>query len=309
MAPAEFLDDADFLDEPPRRKSALSSGCLILIILLGGGVVVSPCLIALLLPAVQQAREAARRTQVRNQMKQMGLAFHNFHDVHNHFPPFSARDAAQLLELGGADWETQFACPGCQRPVNALGREAGQPKTCPHCRTVTNVPELGPHHSWMTLLLPYLDRQPLYQLVDLKADWKSPANAIPFATREPLFLNPSEDGSRTAPEGYALSHFAANSHVIRNDHPMSIAAMTDGTSNTILMSQVHDGFRPWGDPSNHRDPANGLGGGPDAFGSPHTRGAHVLMADGSVRFVSNNTSPEILKALGTPAGNENVTLP
>jgi prepilin-type N-terminal cleavage/methylation domain-containing protein/prepilin-type processing-associated H-X9-DG protein len=71
-------------------------------------------LIALLLPAVQQAREAARRTQCKNNLKQMGLALHNYHDVYNMFPPGGIASSAGGW---GASWYMRILPYVDQAPV------------------------------------------------------------------------------------------------------------------------------------------------------------------------------------------------
>jgi prepilin-type processing-associated H-X9-DG protein len=122
-------------------------------------------LIALLLPAVQQAREAARRTQCKNNLKQIGLALHNYHDVHLTFPP-----------------------------VTVWVRNGG---------TVPEVPNDGNHLGWGTMILPFIDQGNLYNQIDHTVLWNDINRQItvpPGASQHwaetvlSVFLCPSDTG-------------------------------------------------------------------------------------------------------------------
>ncbi|MCI0360853.1 MAG: DUF1559 domain-containing protein [Planctomycetaceae bacterium] len=78
---------------PPAAGSGMGGGTVALIVVLGILVLMCPCGIALLLPAVQAAREAARRTSSANNLKQIGIAIHNYHDTHGAYPPAVVTDA------------------------------------------------------------------------------------------------------------------------------------------------------------------------------------------------------------------------
>ena len=177
-------------------------------------------LIALLLPAVQQAREAARRSQCRNNIKQIGLALHNYHDAHKQFPP------------GGI-------CLGdCSSTASA---DVDDPRA-----TAWGA-------SWVTMILPYIDQGPLYNLYNFSAT----SNSNSTATREKLVVMtcPSHLAG-TMYGNYAKVTYGGNFGV---DTPMSraqnipqyrgifnagaqwgarMADITDGTSTTLLLGEM-----------------------------------------------------------------------
>ena len=289
-------------------------------------------LIALLLPAVQQAREAARRTQCKNNLKQLGIALHNYHDVHRVFPP-------SRLNVGFHGGPV-YATPRPARYKNATG--------------------------W-TLLLPFIEQGNLYQQYDHNqaASWAygdygmySPgevagnpdnnyaivktkiagllcptdaSNAYNYPSMDRYYsvsaTNPG--GARTNYDfntwygeyyyqGYSYVHLPQeNRPIFHTDYSTDIAAIRDGTSNTVAVTEtireVWNGVPPaWGHAGhvqvgidlqwyginvwvyNNNDPAYlfmkkvGRLANWATAGSLHTGGCQALLADGSVRFLSEN---------------------
>lgn len=88
-------------------------------------------------------------------------------------------------------------------------------------------------------------------------------------------------------------------HVLRRDRASRRAGLGDA-SNTILAGEVGEGFKPWGDPTNLRDPGLGVNKVPGGFGGPLGSGANFVFMDGSVRFLRDTTSLEVLRRLSLP---------
>jgi hypothetical protein len=203
-------------------------------------------------------RLAARRSQSKSNLKQLGLAFWNFHD----------------------DKATQ-----------------GFPESITH----SDQGEL--RHGWATALLPYIDQVPLYEKIRLKLVWSAAENRPVFQQKISQYSNPAISKLEDE-KGYAMIHYAGNSLVLQPGRKRPIKEITDGTSNTILAGEVNANFKPWGKPGNCRNPQLGINKSPNGFGSPFLGGAQFLLADGSVRFVSENIDPKVLNALATPQGGE-----
>ena len=132
---------------PGSRRRGRSAFTLIELLVV---IAIIAILIALLLPAVQQAREAARRTQCRNNLHQLGLAMHNYHDVYQVFAP--------------SVWQSDWGYAG---------------------DSWTNADK----GNYFVRLLPYIDQAPLYNQIDFNRPAQNPAEACPGQPQRPLSLD------------------------------------------------------------------------------------------------------------------------
>ncbi|MCL2624253.1 MAG: DUF1559 domain-containing protein [Planctomycetaceae bacterium] len=107
--------------------------------------------------------------------------------------------------------------------------------------------------------------------------------------------------------GYQLTDYAANEHVMPFGRSLRMDDITDGTANTILCGEAAENLKPWGSPFNTRDPSLGINRSPDGFGyeKPY-KTVNFAMCDGSVQSFSATVDPQVLKALATPNGGETI---
>lgn len=295
-------------------------------------------LIALLLPAVQAAREAARMVQCSNNLKQMALALANYESGHGAFPPGRM----------GCDGDTSDVCsnlPGVKRPAT----------------------------SAFVCILPHLEQQGLYDLFQPFAKgaicpghpnsvpdgtttgWNTPEVLSAIATRPAIFVCPSDTLELAtfghvytqytdvifATSSYALVHGTNgpsygidiikvklhNTGMFRYVSTRKVTDVKDGLSHTMFVGETIDGHVPqssnfWTIAIRHLDslrttdnPLNtppGMGivdtrygiSVNGAFMSCHPGGAHFAFGDGHVEFLSDNISLPIYRALSTIAGGE-----
>ena len=288
-------------------------------------------LIALLFPAVQQAREAARRSSCKNNLKQLGIALQNYHDTHNVFPP------------GGV-----------------IGDCAGSPPT-----NLTGLQECGSGQSlggnWLLYILPQMEQSSLWEKAAPILNAKDPLDNMnnifghfsPVAYRCPSHpwdrrsnvafrslehMSRANYGANYGSGDLTASYANTTGGVFTINSSVNIRDIKDGTTNTFLVGEltylndvtadargawVYSGmggsaFSAARTPNSRTAdilgrctsttemPCTEANDGTQiaAMRSYHDGGVQVCLVDGSCRFISENISQTILNALGTRSGRE-----
>jgi prepilin-type N-terminal cleavage/methylation domain-containing protein len=297
-----------------RRRAFTLVELLVVIAIIG-------LLVALLMPAIQVARSAARKTSCTNNLKQMGLAFANYQSAKRLFPPSSSNSLKDVFSYG-------------------------------------EVIPTEPMHSWATFILSYIEQAPLFDELNLKVHALRDPNLLAGETPMPIyrcpeyqgreFVRPRSGGGLSNRE-CAIGNYAALGastignlwgNIIEPDGAIFPGGeigprdITDGLSHTVFIVERRDEMASsvWidgmtaavaalpygpGHPEQALEDQVALNYKPYYFlgesyniyslygpSSMHPGGAYHLFGDGSVRFIEDFITPKAYVALATRAGNE-----
>jgi prepilin-type N-terminal cleavage/methylation domain-containing protein len=288
----------------PRARAGFTLIELLVVIAIMG------VLVGMLLPAVQKVREAANRLQCQNNLKQIGLAFLQHHDTYHSFP------------TGGWYW---YSVPtyvaGNGPPATGARQQAG----------------------WAFQILPFLEADNVWNGGGARTDLDRQVATI--STTIPVYFCPSRRPPQTVTfsdplvlSGLAVTHGLCDyggsnregTGVVRRFSPTRLAEITDGTSNTMMVGEKRLNLVYLGQPQPDDDVGYACGwdeniirstshrpkpdsNDPDSaskkrFGSSHTGGFSVVLADGSVHFLSYTIDKKVFSNLGNISDGQIVNL-
>ncbi len=283
-------------------------------------------LVALLLPAVQQAREAARRSQCSNNLKQLGLAFHNYHDIFNRFMPGGGMQSPNACRYA-TGWVPRLF-PFIEQQAWSDGLDALSQNflssQCPYNTTAyTGNPLFGPLTVMLCPSSPIGDLTTYASTSTAKTQGNLHYRANSGSYDVELDTTSSDSNQQYSKSG-----------VIYPRSNTGIRDIYDGTSNTILLGETSSmedwptamttGFftiLPWtlgsyaytsngwltADHKTLLYPVNYNGTfnyNTTPYGSYHSGGAMFVFCDGAVRFISESMDMSLLKSLATKSEGE-----
>ncbi|MBN2296172.1 MAG: DUF1559 domain-containing protein [Pirellulales bacterium] len=286
-------------------------------------------LIALLLPAVQAAREAARRMHCTNNLKQIGLALHNYHASMRMFPPGGVKGYSHNSNTGTNCLSMHvFILPYLEQGlVNEELKDKLDPK-------------IGITGGYLAAADGV--EMACYVCPSSSVHFKIVASTDKYCHQQynPVLGASDGAGGQYPLEGETGQGQYATTGVLTLDQPHRIRDVTDGTSHTFAVGELSwrawptegDWGADWGLPwprsttggsanefayccRNLRYPLNSVkmvlgaaNGNDTSFGSHHPGGANFLMTDASVTFVNDNISLSTLRAYATRAWGETLDL-
>jgi hypothetical protein len=165
-----------------------------------------------------------------------------------------------------------------------------------------------PMHSWRVLILPQLDERGLYERYDFNEPWDGPKNSLLARSMPEVFACPADPDARTKGETSYMVLVGPQT-LFPGRTTSRTGNITDDRAMTILVAEIPVAGVVWTEPKDLNATRmqfsiqSGMSG---EIGSYHPKGAHVVMVDGTVRFIDQLFAADYLQSMSTPQGGEDI---